>query len=227
MCAHRSACQNCSVLRFHCPDFNLRIEGFQSFSYTCDGAAGAYTRTESVDRAGHLLQNLQTCMMAMNHRVGLVLKLLRNENLWVFCCHFFCGFYTFIDAVSDIAFIVNQNYLCSVMLHKEPSLAAYGIGHDDNGFVALNSAYKSKADSLVAAGRFHNNGIRRKNAVIFGFFNHIERSPGLDRPSYVKSFIFYQHPGAVRVRHAVKLDHRGIPHSFKHIVIYHFNSPVK
>ena len=166
-------------------------------------------------------------MVAVHHWVCLVFKLLRYENLRVFFCHLCGHFHALFDAVTDVSRIVNQNNSRSVVFHQESAFAADRIWHYYNGFVAFYCSDQSQTYTLISAGWLDDDGIRFEDAILLGFLYHVEGRPRLDRTAYIESFVFYQHPGTLRVCHAAELDHRGMPHSFKYIVIYHFISPAK
>ena len=166
-------------------------------------------------------------MVAVHHWICLIFELLRHENLGIFLGHLSCHFHALFDAVADVSRIVNQNNSRSVVFHQESAFTADRIGHDDDGLVAFYCTDQSQTYTLVSAGWLDDDGIRFEDAILLGFLYHVEGRPRLDRTAYIESFVFYQHPGTLRVCHAAELDHRGMPHSFKYIVIYHFISPVK
>ena len=48
MSAYCASSKNSSIFRLHSPDFNLRIESFEGFADTCNGAAVAFAGAELV-----------------------------------------------------------------------------------------------------------------------------------------------------------------------------------
>ena len=75
-------------------------------------------------------------------------------------------------------------------------LFTYRIRHDDPGLIAPDSPHQGQADPLVAAGRFHNNGILFYKSFFFRVFYHVIGGPGFNRTAYIQSFKF--HKGSAR-----------------------------
>ena len=98
-------------------------------------------------------------MIAVDHGIRLVFKLLGHEYLWIFFCHAVCGADTFFDTVADIPGVVYQYHSGPVMFYEETPLLTDGIGHDDHGLISLNGSDQCKTDSLVSACGFYDNGI--------------------------------------------------------------------
>ena len=156
---NRAAGKDCRILRLYCPDGDAWVEGFQCLADSGDGSAGSDAGTEPVNGACHLLQNLKPCVVAVDHGVGLVLKLLRHEHLWILFGHTAGGLDAFINTIADIAGIVYQNHPGSVMLYQKTPLLADRVGHDNHRLISLHRTYQCKTDALVAAGGLHNDRV--------------------------------------------------------------------
>ena len=153
-------------------------------------------------------------------------ELLRHENSFILLSHSESGVETFLNTLSDIAVIVDKDNLSAVVLDQLSALLADGVGHDNDGTVALYSAHKSKTDALISAGRLNDDGIFFDLAFLFGVFYHIVSGSGLDRASDVQTLKFYQNIGISLFVHILESDKGSMSESFKDIVIYHYDSPL-
>lgn len=116
---------------------------------------------------------------------------------------------------------MDDDHLGAIMAHQLAALLGDRIGHDDDGPVALDRADERKADALVAAGRFHDDGVRFQHATRLGVADHIVCRAGLDRTAHVQPFKLHQDFGRVFRRHVVQPDNRRMPHRVKNVVINH------
>ena len=157
----------------------------------------------------------------MGQRVVGILKLLRHEDLGIFIPHPQRCLQALVDACADIARVVDQDHFRAIVPDQFPALLTDRIGHDDNGLVAFHSAYERKADSLVAAGRFHDDRIRMDQSLLFRLLDHVERCPGLDGSAYIEAFHFHKDLRASFFRHSAQPDHGCVSDRFKYIVINH------
>ena len=107
------------------------------------------------------------------------------------------------------------------MLHKQSAFAADGIRHNDNGAVTADCAHQSKTDALIAAGGFHNDGIRSDDSAPLCVKNHVKGGSGLNGTANVESFVFNQNFCPVRITHFLQPDHRRVTDCFQHVVINH------
>ena len=128
----------------------------------------------------------------MHLRIVNVGKLLRNINIAVLFRHPDRGLQTFIHAFADVTVIMYKDHFRPVRPDKFPSLFRYGIRHDDLYLVSLNGADQSKADPLIAAGRFNDHRIFSYQAFLLRFLQHIECGARLDGAADIQSFIFHK-----------------------------------
>ena len=128
--------------------------------------------------------------------------------------------------IADVTFIVNQDYFCPVLLHQLASLLTDGIRHDDDGLIASHGTDQGKTNALVAAGGFHNDGIRPDQALFLCVCNHVECSTSLNRTAHIQTLKFDQNLCAVRFCHTAQADNRRVPHCLKYIIINHAVHPL-
>ena len=209
------------VLRFHGPDFKIRVLGFEHFPDAGEGAAGADTAAVAVDRPGHLGHDLQSGMLFMGQGVVRILKLLRNEDLRILCLHFHGAVQAFLHALADVPGIMDEFHFSAVVADELPALLADGVRHNDDGAVSLDGADQRQADALVAAGRLHDDAVRGKQAFLFRLLNHVQRGAGFDGTADIERFHFDQDFRAVLFRHPVQPNHGRIAHRFKDCIINH------
>ena len=101
------------------------------------------TGAEPVDRAADLLKYLLSGGGLLCDDVVDVYELLRDKHAAVLLLYSHCGRKALVDALSDVAVVVDEQDLGAVMLHKLAAFFAYGIRHYDDGAVTADSAYKS------------------------------------------------------------------------------------
>ena len=153
----------------NCPDLDVGIFRLKDFSYSRDGPACAYAGAETVDGTVDLIKDLDTCLLLVNGRICGILELLRNEDVRIFSLHPESRLQALFDACTDVAGIVDQDDLSTVMFNKLLTLFAYRVRHDDDSLIASDCADEREADTLVAAGRLNDNGVLVDEAFLLDF----------------------------------------------------------
>ena len=174
-----------------------------------------------MNRFSRLLQDLTPGLLSVRLAVGFIGKLLRNKDSWVILFHLKRSLHTFFNACADISLIMDQDHFCSIVLHQFSSLFTNRVRHNDFCLVPFYCPDQSQANSLVAAGWFHDNRIRADLPFLFCCLDHIQRSPGLDRTSHIHCLKFHQHLCILRAGHTVQPDQRRIPYCFQNVMVYH------
>ena len=103
----------------------------------------------------------------MRHDIVDVGELLGHEYIRVLPCKTQGSLQTFVDAGADVAGVMHQLHMRTIVAHQLPSLFADGIGHDNDGLVAFDGTDEGKTDALIAAGGFHDDGIFVEQAFFF------------------------------------------------------------
>ena len=205
-------------------DPDVRIGALQDLSDPGDRPAGTDARAEGIYGAVYLPQDLQPCVLQMGCHIVRVLELVGNEYLLILPGHLRRQFDTVLDTLADIAGVMNELYLGPVLGYQISAFHADRIRHDNDCLIPFDRPYKGQPDALVAAGRFHNNGILTKLSPFLSLFDHLQGCPRFDRTANVHALILDQDPGVLRAGHPVELDHRRITDSFQNILIYHLFS---
>ena len=161
---------------------------------------------------------------SLNFRIGLVFKLLGNENVRVFVAHFQSECEAFFNAKTDVACVVHEDNFCAVVLHELAAFFADRIRHDDFHFVALDCADERKTNALVAAGRFYDNRVFGEKSAVFSVLNHVKRRAGLDRAADVESFEFDKDFSILGRGHTLKANHGGVAHGIENGVVDHIET---
>ena len=159
--------------------------------------------------------------MAVHRGVRRVVKLAGDKDLRIVCRHFVRDPLAFRNTVADIARVMHQDDLRTVVLHQLAAFLGDRVRHDDLDRVALDRAAQRKADALVAAGRLDDNRVRLKEAAALGVLEHVERGARLDRAADVQSLKLYKHVGRTRRDHAVQAYHRRMADRFQDVAVYH------
>ena len=144
-----------------------------------------------MDRTADVIENFFGSLTALNGGIRRILKLLRNKDMRVFFLHAQRGMQTFLDARADVARIMDQNDLGTVVTNELSSFLAYRVGHDDDRLKAHNGAHEGKADALITAGRLYYHGVLCYNTAVKGVKDHIVGGSCLYRSAYVKTLVFY------------------------------------
>ncbi len=119
---------------------------------------------------------------------------------------------------------MNQHYLGAIVAHQLAAFFADGVGHDNDGFVAANSANQCKSDALVTACGLYDDGVRQDAPLLLGGKNHLIGGTGFDGTADIQAFKFDKNLSHVRFNHTLQTDHRGVSHGIQNVVIYHNNS---
>ena len=142
-------------------------------------------------------------MVLVDKRVCGVGKLLWHIDTVILARHFKRRMQTFLNAFANVSVVMDEDDLRAVMLNELSALVAYGIGHDNNGFGAAYRADERKADALIAAGRFDNDGVGLDFTASFAIQNHIVGGPRFDGTADVQSLVFYKYLRIVLSCHPV------------------------
>ena len=215
------------MFRFQHPNLTVWIGFLQRAADAGDRASGAKTGAETIDRTIYLFQNFFSGTVTVSHWIGRIIKLLRQIHSWVFLRHTLRGQQTLLDGITDVAFIVNQNQLCTVHFYQLTAFFADGVRHDNTGFIAFYSANQSQTNPLIAAGRLYDDGVRFQQTLTLRFLDHGAGSPCFGGAAHVKTLKFYKNSRTVLVHHALQLNHWGIAHCFQNIVKDHASSSFK
>ena len=176
-----------------------------------------------MDGAFDLSEDLGTCTFGMGQKVIRIAELIGHKYPGIFGFHPPGHLNALFDGFPDIAVVMDQPDLSSVLGDQIPALHTDGVGHDNDGLIAFNGSYKSQTDSLIAAGRLHNDGVLFQVPSLFSFLDHLKGDPGLDRTAYVHAFILYQDLCILRPDHPGQADHGCIACCFQYIIINHFS----
>ena len=107
------------------------------------------------------------------------------------------------------------------MLHELAALLGNRIRHDDLYSIALYRAAQCKADALIAAGWFDDNGIGTDQTAALGVLHHIQCRAGFNGAADIQAFKFDKHLGAVCRDHAAQTHHRRMADCFQDVAAYH------
>ena len=218
MGADSAARQYGRILRLYRPDLHVRISLLQHLADAGEGAAGADAAAIAVDRPANLVNDLQGRGLLVGQRVVGVFKLLGHEHLRVLRLHPQGAVQALLDALADIPGVVDQLDLGPVVAHQLAALLADGIGHDDDGPVALHRAHEGQTDALVAAGGLHDDAVLVNQPCPFGGLDHVQGRAGLDGASHVQGLHLYQDLSAARPGHAVQPHHGGVADGFEYVL---------
>ena len=180
MRADRTARENRRVLRFDRPDFDGRVLGLQHFADARKRPPRADARTEAVNRTRGLLHDFQRRMVTVRGGIRRIGELLGNENLRIFLRHALRHRGALGNRIADVARIMNETDLRAVMLDQLPTLFTDAVGHDDDRLIAAHGADERKANALIAARRFDDDGIGLEASAGLGIENHVVGRPRLD-----------------------------------------------
>ena len=215
------------MLRLDRPYRDVGIQRFERFADAGDCSSGADAGTEAVDRSRDLLEYLERSVMLVNHGVCGIFKLTGNEDVRVFLCHFQRGKTALLDRVSDVARVVNENHLGTVVRDELAPLYGYAVGHDDLHTVSAHRADQCKSDPLISARRLDDDGVGTDQPAALAVLYHVECGACLYRSAHVKSFVLHKYFGRLVFRHSFKPDHRRVSDSLQHITVYHSLFPFK
>lgn len=222
--SYRTSREDGGVLRFSDPDGDIGECFFEDLADPGDGASCAESSTEAIDRRVDVAQDLLSGGGLVRLEIVGVLKLLRDVYAWIVRGHFSSYRDAAIDTLADVAFIMNEYHFSSVLRYKGMSLARDGIRHDQDRFIAFYCADERKADALVAAGRFDDDGIFTKEPTLFGTCDHLHCCAGLDRPTNIESLVFDDDPCHIGRGHMVKSDERRIADRVEYRAVDHSTS---
>jgi len=225
MRADGAAREDRGVFRLYRPDLDIRVLRLEHLADAADGTAGTDARAETVDGARNLLHDLQPRVVLVHLWICGVFKLLGNIDVGIFSLDAERCAQAFVDAFADVAVVMHKAHLRTVMLDKLPAFNADRIRHDNDGSVAAHSADERKADALIAARRFDDDGVFCDEPVSLGAADHIVRCARLDRAADVQPFEFDENLRAVRIGHPVQTDQRRVPDRIENIVVNHEKDP--
>ena len=78
-----------------------------------------------------------------------------------------------LDMHSNIASIMYDNYLSTIVANKLTTLFRHAVWHNDARTITAHSTHKREPYTLIAACRFNDNTIWPNFAAAFGGFNHL------------------------------------------------------
>lgn len=181
----------------------------------------ADARTEAVNRTRGLLHDFQRRMVTVRGGIRRIGELLGNENLRIFLRHALRHRGALGNRIADVARIMNETDLRTVMLDQLPTLFTDAVGHDDDRLIAAHGADERKANALIAARRFDDDGIGLEASAGLGIENHVVGRPRLDRTADVQGLELHQHFRHVRRHHLTQPHQRGVSDRFQNIVANH------
>ena len=174
-----------------------------------------------MDGLGRLLHDLERGSVAVRRGVCGVGKLLGDKDLRVLLRHALGYGAALRDGVAYVARVMDEYHLGAVVPHELAPLLADAVGHDDHRLVALHRSYEGEANSLVAARRLHDYGIRPEKPARLGVAYHVVGGARLDGAADVQRLELDEHLGHVGRRHAVEPHERRMPHRIKNSVADH------
>ena len=213
------------MLRLNRPDHRVRVLAFQHPADARDRAACTDAAAEAVNRLARLLENFNGGVHQMRLRVCRVFKLPGYKDVRVLRSHLRCPLCAGTNTFADVAVVVDQNDLCTVVLHDLTALLADRVGHNDDCFVAAYRAHQRKADALIAAGRLYDDAVPVQQAGALGCKDHVVCRARLDRAADVDGLEFNENLRSIRTRHVIQTDERRAADSFKNIFANHSIPP--
>ena len=178
-----------------------------------------------MDRFARLFENFDRGMHQMGFRICRVLKLSGHKDAGIFRCHLRRARGACADALPDVSVIVDQNGLGAVMPHDLAAFLTDRVRHDDHGTITAHGTNQRKPDTLITAGRFHNDAVLVQQSCPLSSEDHVVRRPRLDGAADVHGFKFDQNLRSIAVCHAVQPHKRCTADCFQNIFADHVFPP--
>ena len=201
--------QDRRVVRLDGDDLDGSLLLLQVFAGARDGAAGADAGNEDVDRAVGVFEDLRTGGGFMDGGVRRVDELTGDEAAGDLRRQLI----RFGDGALHALRAFGQDDLRTVGFQDVAALHAHGLGHREDGPVALGSRDGSEADAGVAGGRLDNDGALFQETLRLGVLDHRLRDTVLDASGRVEVFEFDE-KGGLQVQFLFDVgdfDERGVP----------------
>ena len=141
-----------------------------------------------------------------------ILELLRNIHVGVFRCHAVRRVNAFLNALSNIAVIVNNNHVGTVMANQLATLFGNAIGHNDGRFISAHRSNQRQTNTLISAGRLNNNGVGLDVAALFGGRNHLICGAGFYAAAHVDAFELADNLSGIGLAKTIEANERRMPH---------------
>ena len=194
--------QDRGVVRLDGDDLDGSLLLLQVFAGARDGAAGADAGDEDIDRAVRVFPDLRTGGGFMDGGVRRVDELAGDEAAGDLRRQLI----RFGDGTLHALGAFGQDDLRAVGFEDVAALDAHGLGHREDGFIALGSRDGCEADAGVAGGRLDNDGALFQEALFLGVLDHRLRDTVLDASGRVEVFEFDE-KGGLQVQFLFDVGH--------------------
>ena len=221
MSSHFVPRKNGGVFGFDRPNLNVGVLAFQSLANARDGAARANTRAEAVNRPFHVLEDFLRGVVLVGKQVVDVFELLRDIHVGVFRRHAVRSVDAFLNALANVAVIVNDDHVGTVMANQLAAFFRNAIRHDDNRFISTYRSNQRQTNTLISAGRLNNNGVGLDIAALFGGRNHLICGAGLYAAAHVDAFELADNLSGIGLAKTIEANERRVAHGLQYIVVNH------